>query len=237
MGSKKEKEVDGNRVAYNKEGETVFDYAEKRTGNIHQRINRIMKEVDYVKKDKEIQFGNRAGYSVTGHDAVTKLIHPKLVDHGINIIPTMDRVEQSGNRSRVHFTFRWVNVDNPEDNFETHAQADGVDNQDQGIGKAWSIAQRYTVLKTFHLETGEKDIEEYDVDANDLDKKEEDDIPYPSSKITGQQREQLVALCKELGLNKEFVKKKLKENDWKTSADTEAEFFDAFCDGQKINQK
>ena len=79
MGSKKEKEVDGNRVAYNKEGETVFDYAEKRTGNIHQRINRIMKEVDYVKKDKEIQFGNRAGYSVTGHDAVTKLIHPKLV--------------------------------------------------------------------------------------------------------------------------------------------------------------
>ena len=123
--------------------------------------------INYIKKDTEITFGAKP-YSVTNHDAVTKLIHPYLVTYGINLIPSIEEVTQSGNRARVVVNFRWVNVDNPEDFFETRSQADGVDNQDKGIGKAWSYAQRYAVLKTFHIETGEKDVEEYDIDATDL---------------------------------------------------------------------
>jgi len=131
--------------------------------NIHQRVNAVMADVNYIKKDKKIEMRG-GGYSVTGHDAVTKLVHPLLVKHGINIIPSTIEITQEGNRTRIDLEFRWVNIDNPEDNFITEASGYGIDQQDKGIGKGWSVAQRYTVLKTLHLETGDKDIEEDDID-------------------------------------------------------------------------
>ena len=140
--------------------------------NVHQRISRIMSEIDYIKKDKSINFGKGGGFTVVGHDAVTKLIHPLLVKHGVNIIPTIKQTIQEGNRSRVDLEFRWVNIDNPDDHFITEASGYGIDQQDKGIGKGWSVAQRYTVLKTLHLETGDKDIEDDDINHVEVTKEE-----------------------------------------------------------------
>jgi hypothetical protein len=131
--------------------------------NIHQRINAVMGEVDYIKKDKKIEIG-KGGYTVTGHDAVTKLIHPLLVEHGINIIPSLVSMEQDGNRTKMSMIFKWVNVDNPEDVVEQSWFSYGIDPQDKGPGKAISYAQRYAVLKTLHIETGDADIEDDDMD-------------------------------------------------------------------------
>lgn len=132
--------------------------------NIHQRLQAIQGEVSYVKKDKEISFGKAGGYTVVGHDAVTKLVHPLLVKHGVNVIPTVTNTVQEGNRTHLELTFDWVNVDNPDDRFQTQSIGYGIDAQDKGVGKAWSYAQRYTFLKTLHLETGDRDIEEDDID-------------------------------------------------------------------------
>ena len=140
--------------------------------NIHQRLNLIMSEIDYIKKDKSINFGKGGGFTVVGHDAVTKLIHPLLVKHGVNIIPTIKQIIQEGNRSRVDLEFRWINIDNPSDHFVTEASGYGIDQQDKGIGKGWSVAQRYTVLKTLHLETGDKDIEDDDIDHVEVTREE-----------------------------------------------------------------
>ena len=140
--------------------------------NVHQRISRIMSEIDYIKKDKSINFGKGGGFTVVGHDAVTKLIHPLLVKHGVNIIPTIKQIIQEGNRSRVDLEFRWINIDNPSDHFVTEASGYGIDQQDKGIGKGWSVAQRYTVLKTLHLETGDKDIEDDDIDHVEVTREE-----------------------------------------------------------------
>ena len=140
--------------------------------NVHQRISRIMSEIDYIKKDKSINFGKGGGFTVVGHDAVTKLIHPLLVKHGVNIIPTIKQIIQEGNRSRVDLEFRWINIDNPSDHFVTEASGYGIDQQDKGIGKGWSVAQRYTVLKTLHLETGDKDIEDDDINHVEVTKEE-----------------------------------------------------------------
>jgi len=140
--------------------------------NVHQRISRIMSEIDYIKKDKSINLGKGGGFTVVGHDAVTKLIHPLLVKHGVNIIPTIKQIIQEGNRSRVDLEFRWVNIDNPDDHFITEASGYGIDQQDKGIGKGWSVAQRYTVLKTLHLETGDKDIEDDDINHVEVTREE-----------------------------------------------------------------
>jgi hypothetical protein len=149
--------------------------------NIHQRLNLIMSEIDYIKKDKSINFGKGGGFTVVGHDAVTKLIHPLLVKHGVNIIPTIKQIIQEGNRSRVDLEFRWINIDNPSDHFVTEASGYGIDQQDKGIGKGWSVAQRYTVLKTLHLETGDKDIEDDDIDHVEVTR--EDNLRKKEAKI------------------------------------------------------
>ena len=132
--------------------------------NIHQRLQAIQGEVKYVKKDKKISFGKDGGYTVVGHDAVTKIVHDKLVKHGVNVIPSVTNTIQEGNRTTIYITFDWINVDDPDDRFQTLSVGYGIDSQDKGIGKAWSYAQRYTFLKTLHLETGDKDIEEDDID-------------------------------------------------------------------------
>jgi len=127
--------------------------------NIHQRLNAIMAEVNYIKKDKKIKFSGQ-GFSVTGHDSVTKLVHPLLVKHGISLIPSVKDMSQEGNRTRVEMSFDWINIDDPSDLFRNTCVAYGIDTQDKGPGKSISYCQRYIVLKTLHLETGEKDIEE-----------------------------------------------------------------------------
>lgn len=161
--------------------------------NIHQRLNKIMGDVGYIKKDKKISFGKGGGYTSTSHDSVTKLIHPMLVKYGINIIPTTKQITQEGNRTRVDLEFRWVNIDNPEDYFITEASGYGIDQQDKGIGKCWSVAQRYTVLKTLHLETGDKDdvVDHVDEDIEDDDIGFENEPATPSLTLSDEEQKEL----------------------------------------------
>jgi hypothetical protein len=147
--------------------------------NIHQRLNAVMADVNYIKKDKKIEIG-KGSYSVTGHDAVTKLIHPLLVEHGINLIPSVVEMSQEGNRTRVLMHFKWVNIDDPKDFFSNNIATYGVDNQDKGPGKAISYAQRFLILKTLHIETGERDIEEFDIEF-------EKEVKKPTISIKQQQ--------------------------------------------------
>lgn len=132
--------------------------------NIHQRINAVMAELSYIKKDKDIVAKGKKLYSVTGHDAVTKLIHPLLVKHGINLIPSEESMEQEGNRTRLEMVFAWVNIDKPENTIQQKWYGYGIDYSDKGPGSAASYAQRYVILKTLHIETGEKDLEDENTD-------------------------------------------------------------------------
>ena len=131
--------------------------------NIHQRLNAIMGDVDYIKKNKSIKIGG-GGYSVVGHDSVTALIHPLLVRYGVTLIPSVKEVLQEGNRTSVKMEFSWINIDDPKDCIINYCAGYGIDQQDKGIGKAISYAQKNIILKTLHIETGERDIEEDDID-------------------------------------------------------------------------
>lgn len=170
--------------------------------NIHQRINKVMAEVHYIKKNKKIEIG-KGSYSATGHDSVTALIHPLLVKYGINIVPTFNKMEaemilvnkqvwennkkvekvSEMHRVRVDASFKWVNIDKPDDFIEQSWSGYGCDSSDKGPGMAISYIQRYIVLKTLHIETGEKDLEENDPvlieHSPSVQKKvqEEEDIP------------------------------------------------------------
>lgn len=133
---------------------------EQKPLNIYKRILAVMKDVDYIQKgDKKVN--NQ--YRYVSHDQVSAVIHPKLVEHGIVIIPTVKTMTQDGNRTTMWLQVLVINADLPEDCFVIDTWGYGIDQGDKGPGKAISYAYKYALLKLFCLETG--DDPDHDQDA------------------------------------------------------------------------
>lgn len=136
--------------------------------NIYQRIIEIMKEVAYIKKGEKLVDNQ---YAYVSHDYVSSVLHGQFVKHGVAMIPSVERyenvpvktnykgVEKISGRTEATVLVKFINIDNPSDFFEVRSVGYGLDNSDKGIGKAVSYACKYAILKTFCLETGEKDVE------------------------------------------------------------------------------
>lgn len=132
--------------------------------NIHQKIIGIMSELDYIAKGDKTVNGQ---YRFVSHDQVTAKIHPLLVKYGVTVIPSVESMQQEGNRTTVTLTITFTNADDPKDGFTARYIAQGIDGGgydrdgrekaagDKGPGKAISYAYKYAILKTFCLETGE----------------------------------------------------------------------------------
>lgn len=215
--------------------------------NIHQRINAVMADTNYIHKGKEVKTASgKLMYTVVGHDDVTKKIHPLLVKHGINIIPECIAMTQEGNRVRADMEFTWVNIDNPEDCIVKKWSAYGMDSQhDKAIGKAYSYAQRLMTLKTLHIQSGDEDCEDGDEEfkapkvkaRNDIatmvtDKiaKKDDDAPYYDmpkasnvSLISDEQRQELNSHVNEAGVPIDVVSDYLRSQGWNTSKEIPAD--------------
>lgn len=122
------------------------------TPNIYQRILAVMAQISYVQKeDKKVN--NQ--YTFVSHDAVSKALHPLLVEHGICTVPRVTQWCQDGNRTEVDMEVDFVNADKPEEKITVPCFGFGIDPQDKGPGKAMSYAAKYAMLKTFVLETGD----------------------------------------------------------------------------------
>lgn len=126
-----------------------------------QRLNAVMKDVDYVQKDKKIDVKDRAtrrvvgSYKVVTHDMVTAAVRPALVKHGVFYYPHAMKREQVGNRTEIDLVMRFVNVDKGDDFLDVPSIGYGIDEGDKGPGKAVSYAVKYALLKALGLETGE----------------------------------------------------------------------------------
>lgn len=120
--------------------------------NIYQRMHKVMADVSYVQKeDKKVN--NQ--YTFVSHDAVTAKLRPAFLKHGILAIPSVESMNQDGNRTEVTLAVRFINIDDPEDHIWIEAIGFGIDPQDKGPGKAVSYAFKYALLKAFCLETGD----------------------------------------------------------------------------------
>jgi len=130
--------------------------------NIYQRINKVMQEVEYLKKDQQIKIKTKSGaefsYNAITHDAVTAAIRGAMVDNGIATRISKQKVTiLSDVRCLVEIVVTLVNIDNPEDCFDVYGAAFGDDYGDKAIGKAISMSVKYVYLKTLLLETGENE--------------------------------------------------------------------------------
>lgn len=70
--------------------------------------------------------------------------------------------------TRIKTVYRFINIDNPTDFMETTTFAEGIDSQDKGSGKAMTYADKYALMKSYKISTGE-DVDE-GADAEELEK-------------------------------------------------------------------
>jgi hypothetical protein len=199
--------------------------------NIFQRINAVMKEVDYIQKDQTKKVAGQ--YKFVSHDQVTAALHGPMTKHGIVCIPTIEEMKQDGNRTQVQLTVSFVNIDNPEwDRFSVTYYGYGIDTSDKGIGKAVSYAFKYALLKTFCLETGD----DPDQDQSTKYEPKKEAPPEPAKMSATQVKVLVEAIGPDIELYQKILNF-LKKLGCSCIEDTPAEKFDGllkYINGQKV---
>lgn len=137
--------------------------------NIYQRINAVMKQVEYVQKDKAVTGGGQ-NYKAVTHDQVVSVARKSLVENGVIIVPNqiegsflvMRDINATPQPIKMGLYSGWyeinfINIDNGEDKITVKIEAHAADNGDKATGKALTYATKAAILKVLSLETGEND--------------------------------------------------------------------------------
>ena len=150
--------------------------------NIYQRINAVMKEVQYVQRDARVTGGGQ-NYSAVTHDQVVSAVRASMVKNGIVVQPKqvsgkfliMRDINATPQPVKMglysgNYEVFFVNIDDPKDSTCVEVEAHAMDNGDKAPGKAMTYAVKTAVVKQFYFETGENDesrAEQADIDTID----------------------------------------------------------------------
>lgn len=133
--------------------------------NIYQKLHKIQSSISGLGKDKQA-----FGYKYVTGDKVLEHIKPIMKEHNLLLkqeVMSIDNVRQdyatkNGNKSeilsKVMMKFTWIDCDTGEKD-ENMFGANGQNDWDKGVGSALTYAERYFLLKFFHIATDEDDID------------------------------------------------------------------------------
>ena len=128
---------------------------------IYKKLLEIQKKINGLGKDSK-----GYNYQYVSGSKVLGSIKPLMNEYGL--ILKQEVVETSATPAgekdvlfTVNMRFTWVDVETGETDVNTFAGA-GCNGKDKGIGSALTYAERYFLLKYFHIATDEDDVDYYD---------------------------------------------------------------------------
>lgn len=131
------------------------------TPTVHQALNKVMGEVQAVKKDSKNQAQR---FNFRGIDAVMNAVGPALRKHGVTILPEDVEVHRSNGATAngkqtaeavIKVTYR---VYGPAgDSIHGKVAAEAADFGDKAVAKAMSVAYRTFLLQALTIPTDEPD--------------------------------------------------------------------------------
>jgi len=189
--------------------------------NLHQRMLNITRDCQKKKSDKKALAG-KFSYDYTSHNAVTDLIQPLLVLHGVDAMPCLRKVEREKitefdynhkevikNRTTVYFDILFFNVDDPEDQEAVPWFSEAIGNNDKVLGIAVSAGIRQCYQKRFKLRTDDPDLEENEIPTGN-EKTKKTEPPKENNAPKGNKDEMKLATPKQIG----FIKGQAKRFKW-----------------------
>lgn len=134
---------------------------EAKTMNIHQKVLAVRAAVDRVPKTGHNKF---QGYDYATDDDIIKAVRPHLIDNGLSYTVDVPVIESSEvetktggkqNMRRAQMQFTLVNVDDPKEIIGVTFWGEGQDAGDKGLYKAYTGGEKYFLMKTFMIPTGD----------------------------------------------------------------------------------
>jgi hypothetical protein len=148
--------------------------------SIHNKLLIIQQSID-----KFVQDGQAHGYKYTTGSTVLNRVRPLMNELGLLLNQEvigiannrMDYTLKNGNSkseilTTLEIRFTWVDCESGE-TLVSHFAANGQNDWDKGLGSALTYAERYYLLKFFHIPTDEDD-----VDKPKAEPKPESDLPW-----------------------------------------------------------
>lgn len=136
--------------------------------NIFQKMSAVTAELQTVAKNLTVSTGKNNTYKAVSERDIIDAVKPIEAKHGIYSFPCDRQViesqilesEYNGNKkttffSRIRVTYRFVNVDKPDEYIDMVTFAEGIDAQDKGSGKAMTYADKYALMKAYKISTGD----------------------------------------------------------------------------------
>ena len=136
--------------------------------NLYQRLESVRKQVPELLKDSK---NKSLSYNYVSSSKVLSSIREAMDKEGVVLIPRIKehKVEIFGKNgapgslpwifTTINIDFMWVNVDKPEETLLCEWVGQGLDKSERGLGKAFTYAEKYFLLKFFQIPTPEDDVD------------------------------------------------------------------------------
>ena len=182
--------------------------------NLYQKLVEIQKTVRGLGKD-----ANASTYQYVSGSKVLEYIRPKMDELGVLLVQEIDEIDnqridynvKSGVKSellsKATMTFTWIDAESGE-RLPVKFGANGMNNWDKGLGSALTYAERYFLLKFFHIATDEDDVDALPPRGNEepvIVQKQ----PKPKQ-VMDQNHKGWKKMCESVA-NGQFTKEKVKE--------------------------
>lgn len=119
--------------------------------SIGKKILAVMGEVGKVGKDKTNSFHK---YDYASDEAVVGAIRIAIIKNGLIVVPNQTECRVDGELTTLKVEYRIIDTDSGEE-MTTVAYGQGQDKGDKGVYKAATGAEKYFLLKTFLIATGD----------------------------------------------------------------------------------
>ncbi len=142
--------------------------------NIYQKLLKITEELKTVEKNLSVPVTKNNSYKAVGERDVLDAVKPLEVKYGVYSYAYDRKVIDSGELVstrkdyqtgeyhdikqlylRLEVTYRFINVNNPNEYIDIKTYGDGIDTGDKATGKAMTYADKYALLKAYKISTGE----------------------------------------------------------------------------------
>lgn len=137
--------------------------------NIYQKLARITAEMPSIEKDLSVGEGPKA-YAAVSESAILAAVKPLEEKYGVYSYPisrtktpaVIEREYMTNNTTRkatvlvshIDTTYRFINIDNPEEYVDIVSFGTGIDYGDKADGKGMTYADKYALIKAYKISTG-----------------------------------------------------------------------------------
>lgn len=171
--------------------------------NLFEKMQLITNEIGVVEKGLQVRVTDKSSYKAVSERDVLDAVKPIEKKYRVFSLPISRRIiaqdvlekvsEYNGKTSktytmymRIETTYRFYNIDKPDEYIDTITYADGLDTGDKASGKAMTYADKYALMKAYKISTGD-----------DPDKEASAEQGYTSAKATPKQIEAVKKLVRD----------------------------------------